>query len=203
MRGDWGLRATRVLKVALPLAALVLLSLVFLLARSVDPSQAIRSARVDVADLARDPRISGATYAGVTSDGSELAVAAEVVRTDPLAMTRLDAEGIAARLARGAGQVTEFAADSGWIDQGEGTLGLLGGVRIVAEPGYRLETPRLVARLDRTLAEAPEGVAGAAPAGTIRADALEIVSDPAVPGRNVLVFNGAVRLIYLPPVTEE
>lgn len=198
MRDDGMLRIIGFLKVVLPLAALVLLSLVFLLARSVDPSRALPLARVDVEDLARDPRVSSATYAGETADGAALTVMARVMRTDPEGVMRLDAEGIEAEIVTADGARTTFAAETGWLDRGSGNVGLSGGVAIEAAPGYSLHATEVVAALDRTHAEATGGVAGQAPAGALSARRLSVRADPASEDRYVLVFNGDVRLLYHP-----
>jgi len=198
MRDDRMLRIIGFLKVVLPLAALVLLSLVFLLARSVDPSRALPLARVDVEELARDPRVSAATYAGETADGAALTVTARVMRTDPDGMMRLDAEGIQAEIVTPTGASTTFSAETGWLDRGEGNVGLSGGVAIEAAPGYSLRAAEVVAALDRTRAEATGGVVGGAPAGSLSSRTLSVVADSAADNRYVLVFNGDVRLLYLP-----
>lgn len=196
MRDDFALRITTMLKVVLPLTALVLLSLVFLLARSIDPSRALPLASIDIEDLARDPRVSAATYAGETRDGSAVTVSAEVVRADLDAIMRVDAEGIVAEIVSGGGDWTRFSAERGWIDQELGLLGLIGGVAIEAEPGYLLRAAEVVASLDRTRAEATGGIEGTAPAGRLRADAVTLTMSETEPPTHVLVFNGDVRLLY-------
>ena len=55
-RADFHSRLVGWLKVVLPLAALAILSTLFLLADLIDPTAAIPYAEVDVEDLARDPR---------------------------------------------------------------------------------------------------------------------------------------------------
>lgn len=198
MRDDLALRVTTVLKMVLPLSALVMLSLVFLLARSIDPSRALPLASIDVEDLARDPRVSGATYAGETRDGTALTVSAEVVRADLDAIMRLDAEDITADIVSPAGQRVRFSAGSGWIDRELGLLGLTGGVRIEAEPGYRLEAAEVLASLDETRAVASGGVTGDAPAGSLRAERATLSPSSFDPRSHVLVFTGDVRLLYRP-----
>jgi lipopolysaccharide export system protein LptC len=196
MRDDLALRVITVLKMVLPLSALVMLSLVFLLARSIDPSRALPLASIDVEDLARDPRVSSATYAGETRDGAALSVAAEVVRADLDAIMRLDAEGIVADILSAAGQQIRFSAERGWIDREIGLMGLTGGVTIEAEPGYRLEAAQVTASLDQMQAEASGGVSGSAPAGRLRSDRATLSPSAFDPRSHVLVFTGDVRLLY-------
>ena len=91
-------RTVGILKVVLPLTALVLLSLVFLTARTIDPRLAITTAEIDVEDRARDPRLSGARFAGVTEDGAALTIVAETARSDPHAALKLDVTGLTLHL---------------------------------------------------------------------------------------------------------
>lgn len=68
------------LKILLPLMALAILSTLFLVARTVNPDDAIPYAEVDVAERLREPRMTAPTYAGLTEDGAALSVAANEAR---------------------------------------------------------------------------------------------------------------------------
>ena len=67
------------LRVLLPLGALAILSTLFLLSRRPDPDAAIPYASVDAEELARHPRVTAPSYAGVTADGAALTLTAESV----------------------------------------------------------------------------------------------------------------------------
>ena len=73
-RADAHTRVVTWLKIALPLAALAILSTLFLLADKIDPEDALPYAEVDVEDLAREPRMTLPSNAGTTSDGAALIV---------------------------------------------------------------------------------------------------------------------------------
>ena len=79
-RADRHTRVVGWLKVALPPAALAILSTLFLVARRIDPEAALPYAEVDVEDLAREPRMTAPTYAGLTSDGAALTLSAKEAR---------------------------------------------------------------------------------------------------------------------------
>jgi len=191
-------RLVGVLKVVMPLTALVLLSLVFLLARTIDPTQAIATAEIDVEERARDPRLSGARYAGVTEDGAALGIRAETARSDPTGAMRLTVTGLELSLQGADGEDFEARSARGVIDRGLGRFEMSGGLEIVATPGYRLTTQRLTGLLDSTLMHAPMAVSGQAPAGEITAGRMELRAESA-PGTGYrLVFAGGVRLNYLP-----
>ena len=192
-------------KLILPLTALGLMSMVFLLADPVDPGRAIETAGIDVADRARDPRLSAARFAGVTDDGGALRIEAVTARSDPDATLRFQVEGFGLWLDRaGQGSLTARALD-GLIDRGRGEFRMDGEIRITADPGYDLTAARIHGQLDRTLIRVEGPITGQAPAGRITAGSLTVTA-PA-PGHdagqhanagNRLVFRGGVHLIYHP-----
>ncbi|MBA4323590.1 MAG: LPS export ABC transporter periplasmic protein LptC [Rhodobacter sp.] len=193
-------RHTRVvgwLKVALPLAALAILSTLFLVARRIDPDAALPYAEVDVEDLAREPRMTAPTYAGTTEDGSALTLSADEARPA--------AEGSAAQAARlrlelatPDGGRTELVAAEARMDDTTRQVVLSGGVTLTTSTGYRLETAEVAANLDRTGLESRAPVKATGPAGEITAAGMVLSQDNRTPGAYVLVFKGGVRLVYQP-----
>jgi lipopolysaccharide export system protein LptC len=180
-------------KVLLPLAALALLSTVFLLAREPGGPVEIPFARIE--EIAREPRMDNPRLAGVAPDGTAVALTAERIAPLPgrpdafaLAAPRLETmgpEGDAARL----------AAEAGEVDGPTRTLRLTGGVRIEAERGIVVETPELTADLASGRAEAGP-VTAETPWGRIEAGGLNFVQGEGEGAR--LVFNRGVRLLYQP-----
>ncbi|KPQ06275.1 MAG: lipopolysaccharide export system permease component LptC [Rhodobacteraceae bacterium HLUCCA12] len=186
------------LKLVLPLSALALLSMVFLLASPVDPRRAIETAEIDVEDRARDPRVSGARFAGVTDDGAALRIEAETARTDPDAMLRFDVSGLSLHLDGPQGESVLAQADAGAIDRGQGVFSMDGGVQVTASPGYSLSTRRISGMLDITRIEVEGPLSGTAPVGEIHAGHLLISAKEGGDEGYSLVFGDGVRLIYQP-----
>lgn len=196
-RADTHTRVVGWLKVALPLAALAILSTLFLVARRIDPEAALPYAEVDVEDLAREPRMTAPTYAGTTSDGSALTLSADEAR--PAAEgTPAAAAGLRLELATPDGSRTDLTAATARMDPAAREVVLSGGVVVTTSSGYRLETAEMAAKLDRTGLESLAPVTATGPAGDIRADRMVLSQDPRTPGAYVLVFNGGVRLVYQP-----
>lgn len=191
-------RTVGVLKVVLPLTALVALSLVFLLARTVDPRIAIATAEIDVEDRARDPRLSGARFAGVTDDGAALVIETETARSSPDGVMRLEVTDLSLRLEGQGGETFAVQSVHGVIDRGQGRFEMDGGLRIEASPGYRLSTEAAFGLLDTTSIEIPLPVEGQAPAGHVRAGWLRVQAESAGTTRYRLVFGGGVRFNYQP-----
>ncbi len=184
------------LKIVLPLSALGVLATLFLFARELDPTDAIPYADVDIQERLREPRMSDASYSGVTADGSAINLrAAEAV---PGTNGSARAMGLNARLEAADGSVTDFAAASGKLDNADGTVTLTGGVQIDTSTAYHIRTETLQMALDRTFVEAPGPVNANGPPGSITADRMMLKSADDTVGNYQLVFNGNVKLIYLP-----
>lgn len=191
-------RIIGMLRLALPLTALGLLSMVFLLASPVDPTRALATAEIDVADRARDPRLSQARFAGVTDDGAAIRIEAGAARSDPGAALRFAVEGFELSLDGAAGEQLTARSDTGRLDRTLGTFDMSGNLTVTAGPDQRLTAARLNGQLDRTRIEATGPVTGQAIGGEVTAGHLTITADQAAPGSYRLVFQQGVRFIYHP-----
>lgn len=192
-------RSILVLKLALPLGALGLLSTLFLVSRDIDPSRAISNAAVDVTELAREPRISGANYAGVTDDGAALTIRAATARADPDGQLRLTMTDMNATLETPDGQTTEIRAGLGRLDRGAGQVMWERDVQITAPHGYALQTDQLSGLLDNTRLWSDGDLRVAGPVGQITAGqfSLELAANGA--DGYVMLFSGGVKLVYTAP----
>jgi lipopolysaccharide export system protein LptC len=185
------------LKVALPLLALAVLATLFLLSDRIDPDAALPYAEVDVADRAREPRMTAPSYAGTTSDGGSLMLtAAEARPGEPDAPAT--AQAVVLDLTTPDGGRTEVRAADAAIDQADGRILLSGGVTASTGTGYRLETEEIIARLDRSGLESTGAVTATGPAGDLQAGGMVLSQDSRTPGAYLLVFNRGVRLVYQP-----
>ncbi|MGH1330156.1 MAG: hypothetical protein ACRBBK_04690 [Paracoccaceae bacterium] len=185
------------LKILLPLAALAIMSTVFLVAQTIDPAQDLPFANVDVAELAREQRIGGPTFSGVTSDGAALTISAAAVRpnlgdTDTASASEIDAEVLLP-----IGTTVTLHALDGVIDAATKTAELGGGVKITTSTGYRIQTDRLAALLDSTRLESGGAITADGPLGSISAGRM-LISRDAQSSAYLLVFKDGVKLIYTP-----
>ncbi len=191
-------RAIGVLKIVLPLTALILLSLVFLLARTIDPTQAIPMTEIDVEERARDPRLSGARFAGMTDDGAALTIRTQTARSDPRAALRLEVTGLELHLTGDDREMLSASAETGILDRNTGRFEMAGSLEISVGPGYDLTTERLTGLLDSTLVQAPGPISGQSPVGDFAAGNMIMRVDSTPEAGYVLVFGGGVRLLYHP-----
>lgn len=185
-------RIVRGLRLILPLGALGLLSVLFLLGRSPEPDAAIPYATdTSAADLERGAGMTGADYAGVTRDGTRLRLAA-----DHAVPSGSDGAATGLRLSWDSpgGLTAELTAPDAQI--AEGRVHLTGGVRLTTSTGWSLSAPEAVAETAADRLDATGGVAAEAPFGRVTADALRLTRSPQ--GTHVLDLNGRVRLVYHP-----
>lgn len=192
-------RIVRWLRILLPLAALCLLSTLFLFSRESQTESQIPYAEVDAEAMARDPRVIAPQYAGVTADGAQLALtAAEVAPREggTASDLRLDWR-------RPDGLSADVIAPQASVE--DGTISLRGGVRMTTSSGWTIDAQGIDAAMDRSHLAAGEGISAQAPFGTLTAGQMELVPD--VPGGgqapvegapSILNFSGGVRLIYQP-----
>ena len=188
-------RLVSLLKVGLPLTALALLSTVFLLARTLDPEDALPWATVDIEELLRDPRLTAPQYAGVTEEGDEILFTA--ARAWPGAATGAHAAEPVLRLISPAGEETRAVAETARIEPTAGELTLQTAVQLTTAGGYLMTTEKLDLKLDRSALTAPGEIRAEAPGTQLEAGSMQLTRTGAM-GGEVVVFKGGVRLLYQP-----
>ena len=186
------------LKVLLPVIALVLLSTMFLISRTIDPSRAIPFANVDVDGMVRDQRISAPAFSGVTRDGAALSFKAETARPLPDRTDGLSAESLTARIETPDGAQVDIEAANALIDGGAGLLSLSGGVVVTTSTQYRIEAEGLTSHLDRAELESDGAVHATGPLGVLDAGQARIAPEDGNASTYLLVFKEGVKLVYVP-----
>jgi lipopolysaccharide export system protein LptC len=187
-------RVVRWLRVLLPLAALAMLSTMFLFGRQSDSESRIPYATVDAEAAARDGRIVAPRYDGVTRDGVALSLRA--------AQAAPAQEGGAARdlrldWRRPDGLQAALTAPRGAM-AGE-QLTLEGGVTMTTSSGWQVRASRIAASTETSVITAEDGIEAEAPFGQIEAGRMRLApagQDPGSPA--ILDFSGGVRLVYRP-----
>ncbi len=187
------------LKILLPLAALTILSTLFLLSRNIRPEDAIPYADVDVADRIRTPRLTAPDFAGVTADGAALSLKAAEARvsTDGSA-TPGAINDLVGLLETPDGAHTDLTAKTATLDPVGRTMVMGGGVTIANSAGYRVQTQGIRVALDRTRLDSDGKVTGTGPDFTFEAGSLHLGLVDPVQHTYLLVFNDGVRMVYLP-----
>ena len=177
------------LKVLLPLAALALLSTLFLLSRNTDPVAAIPFADDDLLDRVRDEQITGPFFSGTTTDGDRVSVAAGTMRTGLGAASTV--EDLSAQIDMLSGTRIILFSDAGQFDMANARSNLTGNVVVTTSTGF-----------DAMRVEAPQSVTALSPLGTLNAGQMRMEKRGADENSH-LIFTEGVKLVYDPSNREE
>ncbi len=193
-------RLVALLKILLPLIALGILATLFLFSRTVDPTRSIPFADTDVQELAREQRIGGLTFSGVTDDGAAITLSAESTGPDPGNAQLVRSREITARITTPAGEDIEVTAAKGTFDAEGRTARLEEGVVVTTSAGYRIETGPITADLENSRLEAEGKVEATGPLGRLTAGRMELTqqAENGPGGDYLLVFKNGVKLVYEP-----
>lgn len=197
MQRDRYTRLVSWLKVVFPLAALGLLSTLFLLSRAIDPELAIPFAEKEIQERLRDQQITGPFFTSATSAGDELSFYADVLTTPDGRTGNNRAENIRAAINTKTGSTYRLQSDSAEFNIAQDQADLLGGVVLTTSTGYRLTSDKIVSVLSALNLQSPGAVYGTAPGGTLEAGSMSVVETDPETGPQ-MVFTNRVKLIYRP-----
>ncbi|KIC20612.1 LPS export ABC transporter periplasmic protein LptC [Leisingera sp. ANG-Vp] len=193
-------RAVAYLKVLLPLAALVLMSTLFLISRGVNTDAVIPFAQKEIEDRMKGQQVTAPFFSGTTAQGDEIMVTAALARPGgegtPAVASNLSAEF---NLAQG-GRIT-LASKTGSIHPGRNMAQFTGSVTITSADGLLVETEELNTALSGLEAQSPGPVRATGPIGELTAGNMRIgVKTEGGPVH--MLFKDGVKLLYDPQKPE-
>jgi len=187
-------------KIALPLAALGLLSTIFLLSTGPVPQGQPPFAERGQEELGHDERVTRPNYAGVTEGGTALTVTAESARPRE-ADDLVEIAAPRVTLETQGGEIVTVAAATGRVDTAARDVLLEGDVHVAAASGHEIDAGALRVALDRTEMESLGPVTATGP--QVRIEAGRLAVRPRAGGSGVVVvFNAGVNLLYTPDPKE-
>ena len=186
------------LKIILPLAALALLSTVFLVARRGDNGTSVPFSKLDLEEMASEQHVEGPDFASVADEGQRVVVSADRATPRGGDPDVVDATGVRGRLQTLDGDTIDVTSEAGTIFSKKSQTILRGNVEIVTSNGYRLTTEELIADMDRSELETTGPVSGEGPLGTIDAGRMTVTATEGAEDAFTVVFKDGVKLIYLP-----
>ena len=180
-------------KILLPLAAIALLSTLFLFARNSGTPDETALARVE--EIARDQRLSAPEFSGLTEEGATIVISAKSAQPDAARPDTISIDDIGLRMNTPEGVQIDIQAVEGEIDGRAQVARLLGLAKVATSNGYELETNGLIADLKSGVVTSEGLLEVRAPFGEISAGSVrfDTASDDA--GHRMLFTNG-VRLLY-------
>lgn len=200
-------RIVAVLKVALPLTAVGLLSALFLGQNDAGPSGGnLMFSPGDIDALGEGLRIINPVFTGMTEGNDAFRFTAALVVPDGAPPQKAAIETLAGTLELKGGPVLTLEAAKGDLDIPTRRLALAGAVRIDTSDGYSIHAPRVQVDLNAGTLGAEDAVETVGPAGRIDSGTLTIAPAPAGGGSGsgsadarLFSFGNGVRLVYDPP----
>ncbi len=188
------------LKIVLPLAALAILSTLFLVSRSHELSRSIPIAKGQVEELARDQKIGSPAFSGVTDSGTAINIFAQSAQPDPNKPGLIQAVDLRADLKTPSGATFQARAAAATFDPEAGQAVLRAGVTVTTSTGYTIQTDELTADTQATRMATRGKITADGPLGRIEAGKMVLrqQSDAGSPASYELVFKEGVHLVYQP-----
>ena len=178
------------LKVTLPLAALILMSTVFLFARAPRPETTIPYAEIQ--EIAREPGLSGAQFSGVADDGSVISLTARNTRPVGDIIT---ADTLLAGIDTVDGTRIDISAGTGEINNSAQTARLTGLARMVTSNGYEMETAGFTANFSTGRIVSEGALEVQAPFGALAAGNL-VIETPEGTDEQVMLFQSMSKELF-------
>lgn len=184
-------RTLRVLRVALPTAALLLVVLVIAWPQLVGRGAGLITPMLVPDEIAATDvmRMYQPRYVGQTEEAEPFELTAASAQLDPVKPNLVHLDQLAGDLDAAGRRDFRIVALSGIYDRNKEKLELSGGIELTTSDGYRFETPSASVDLDRARVVGQEPIAGAGPSGTLAADRFEFED-----GGQILRFKGRVRV---------
>jgi lipopolysaccharide export system protein LptC len=193
-------RTVAYLKVLMPLAALALMSTLFLISRGTNTEAVIPFAQKDIEDRMKGQQVTAPFFSGTTAQGDEIMVAAALARPGDAETAAVASEMSANfKLAHG-GRIT-LVSQTGSIQPGQATAEFTGGVTITSTQGMVVETETLNAALSGLEASTPGSVQATGPLGQLTAGTMRIAAKTEG-GPIHMLFKNGVKLLYDPQQPE-
>lgn len=193
-------RMVQFLKVLLPLAAILLLSTVFLLSRSIDTSVSVPFTQQDINERLAGQIVTRPNYRGTTAKGEDIHVEARKA-TQGRNGTVPAASEFRGRLGLLNGGEIALDSNSGLIRPDKGTATFVGDVVITSADGMRVTTDLLNTSLEEIRGDTPGRVDGTGPIGDFSAGRMTF-GEEKDGGPVHILFTDGVKLVYDPQKAE-
>jgi lipopolysaccharide export system protein LptC len=185
------------LKIILPIVGIVLLSLLFLLARpATDLKSTIPYAKVEVEEIVADQRISAPRYSGVTANGDAIEFNAKLAAPSPDQLDSITSEGISARIDLKSGTTISLTAPQASVSGPTQTAHLSGGVEVNTSTGLIARTGAITTSLETATLVTNGPVEAVTSLGQLTAGQMTLIKQNR--SGHVLVFQNGVRVVYQP-----
>lgn len=193
-------RMVQFFKVVLPLVAILMLSTVFLLSRSIETDVKVPFTQKDIDERLADQVVTQPNYQGTTRKGEEVQI--EAIRaaqgSENSVPTAAEFRG---RMNLSNGNVITLDSNTGMIRPDKNTATFVGDVVITSTDGTEITTDLLNTALDEIRGDAPGQVNGTGIIGNFTAGSMTFGTEKK-DGPVHIIFTDGVKLIYEPERAE-
>ena len=182
-------------KTLLPIAALGMLSTIFLFSGKVDVTQSLPYAKFNIAEIIREQRITKPYFSGVSNNGTEIILSAAYASLDIKNVDILTITQLSVILTSQNAKTIRITAGRGTLNSALQKAVISEDVHLTANLGFWLKTNNLIVDLKQGVVTAHNVFQGVTGLGTI--DAGKVVVQMIAEDQQIIFTNG-VRLIYYP-----
>ena len=193
-------RMVQFFKVLLPIAAIFLLSTVFLLSRNIETNVTVPFNQNDIDERLADQVVTQPDYRGTTTKGEDVQVKATQASQgeDGSVPTASEFRG---RYGLLNGGVITLDSNTGMVRPDKGTATFVGDVVITTTDGIQVTTELLNTSLDEIRGDTPGQVNGTGVIGNFSAGRMTFGTEK-VDGPVHILFTDGVKLVYVPEKAE-
>ena len=182
-------------KTLLPIAALGMLSTIFLFSGKVDVTQSLPYAKFNIAEIIREQRITKPYFSGVSNNGTEIILSAAYASSDIKNVDILTITQLSVILTSQNAKTIRITAGRGTLNSALQEIVISEDVHLTAALGFWLKTNNLTVDLKQGVVTAHNVFQGLTGLGTI--DAEKVVVQMIAEDQQI-IFTNSVHLIHYP-----
>jgi len=182
-------------KTLLPIAALSMLSTIFLFSGKVDVTQSLPYAELNVADIIREQRITRPYFTGISESGIEFALSAAYATPDANKPSILNVSELDIKFKSPKGNEANITASLGLVNAETNYASISQGVRLDSKLNFWIATERLDIYLNDSYASTNGPFKGVFPFGSIDSGNMILKM---IAGDQRILFTNGVRMLYKP-----
>ena len=183
------------IKTLLPIAALGMLSTIFLFSGKVDVTQSLPYAELNVEDIIREQRITKPYFTGISERGIEFAISAAYATPNTSQPSILDVSELRVEFKTPQGNTAEITAGLGVMNAKTKLAKISQGVRLASKLNFWITTEKLDIDFNDSYASTNGPFKGVFSLGSIESGnmVLRMIS-----GNQQILFTNGVRMLYNP-----
>ena len=182
-------------KTLLPIVALGMLSTIFLFSGRVDVTQSLPYAKLNIAEIVREQRITKPYFSGVSYNDTEITLSAAYASSDTQNADILNITDLSIILTSEHAKTVRITAGLGTLDATKQKVTVSKDVYLTAMPDFWLKTNSLTIDLKQGVATADTMFQSVTALGTINAGNMIVKT---ITNDQQIIFTNGVRLIYYP-----